>query len=122
MVVADGLAAAYLAAGNAEEAVQWYQRVLADRTRELTPAHPAMVAARVSLARALIMAGEPADAVTVTLRAVAEYEQSRGDGHPETLSARDGWPPRTRPRATTRRRAGCWRAAWPTGSGCRGRA
>jgi tetratricopeptide (TPR) repeat protein len=89
LVVADRLAAAYLAADNAAEAVQWYQRVLADRIRELTPGHPAIVAARVSLARALIMAGEPADAVTVMLRAVSEYEQIRGDGYPETLSARD---------------------------------
>jgi tetratricopeptide (TPR) repeat protein len=89
LVVAGHLAAAYLAAGNAAEAVQWYQRVLADRTREFTPGHPAIVAARVSLARALIMAGEPADAVTVLLRAVGEYEQSHGAGHPETLSARD---------------------------------
>ena len=81
-MVADQLAAAYLATGNAEEAVQWYQRVLADRTRELTPGHPAIVAARVRLARALIMVGEPADAVTVMLRAVSEYEQSRGDWAP----------------------------------------
>jgi tetratricopeptide (TPR) repeat protein len=87
--VAAQLAAAYLTAGNADEAVQWYQRVLADRIRELTPGHPAIVATRVSLARALIMAGEPADAVTVMLRAVGEYEQFRGDGHPDTLSARD---------------------------------
>jgi tetratricopeptide (TPR) repeat protein len=89
LLVADQLAAAYLAAGNAEEGVQWYQRVLADRTRELASGDPAIGAARVSLARALIMDGEPADAVTVMLRVVAEYEQSRGDGHPETLSARD---------------------------------
>ena len=89
LAVAAQLAAAYLAAGNAAEAVQWYQRVLADRTRELTPGHPGILAARVSLARALIMASEPADAVTVMLRAVGEYEQFRGDGHPETLSARD---------------------------------
>jgi tetratricopeptide (TPR) repeat protein len=89
LMVAARLAAAYLTAGNAAEAVQWYQRVLADRTRELAAGHPAVVAARVSLARALIAAGEPADAVTVMLRAVAEYEQSYRDGHPETLSARD---------------------------------
>ena len=89
LVVAAALADAYLTAGNAAEAVQWYQRVLADRTRELTPGHPAIVAARVSLARALIMANEPADAVTVMLRVVGEYEQLRGDEHPETLSARD---------------------------------
>jgi tetratricopeptide (TPR) repeat protein len=89
LAVAAQLAAAYLAAGNADEAVQWYQRVLADRTRELTPGHPAIVAARVNLARALIMAREPTDAVTVMLRAVGEDEQFRGDGHPETLGARD---------------------------------
>jgi len=89
LAVAGRLAAAYLAAGNADEAVQWYQRVLADRTHELTPGHPAIVADRVSLARALIMAGEAADAVTVMLRVVGDYEQARGDEHPETLAARD---------------------------------
>jgi tetratricopeptide (TPR) repeat protein len=89
LVVAAQLAAAYLTAGHAEEAVQWHQRVLADRTRELAAGHPAIGAARVSLARALTVAGEPADAVTVMLRAVGEYEQSRGDSHPESLSARD---------------------------------
>jgi tetratricopeptide (TPR) repeat protein len=89
LAVAAQLAAAHLAAGNAAEAVQWYQRVLADRTRELAPGHPGILAARVSLGRALIMAGESADAVTVMHRAVGEYEQFRGDGHPETLSARD---------------------------------
>jgi len=89
LAVAAQLAAAYLTAGNAAEAVQWYQRVLADRTRELAPGHPAIVAARISLGRALILAGEPADAVIVILHAVGEYEQSRGAGRPETLSARD---------------------------------
>jgi tetratricopeptide (TPR) repeat protein len=89
LIVADRLAAAYLTAGRPGEAVQWYQRVLADRTRELTPGHPAIVAARVSLARALTMAGEGADAVAVMLRAVGEDEQFRGEGHPETLGARD---------------------------------
>jgi tetratricopeptide (TPR) repeat protein len=89
LAVAAQLAAAYLAAGDAAEAVQWYQRVLADRTRELAPGHPGILAARVSLGQALIMAGEPADAVTVMHRTVGEYEQSRGDGHPETLGARD---------------------------------
>jgi tetratricopeptide (TPR) repeat protein len=86
LTVADRLAAAYLTAGQADEAVQWYQRVLADRTRELTPGHPAIVAARVSLARALTMAGEGGDAVAVMLRAVGEDEQFRGDG---SLGARD---------------------------------
>ena len=89
LVVAAHLAAAYLAAGYAAEAVHWYQRVLSERARELAPGHPATIAARVSLAKALIMASEPTDAVTVLLRAVSECEQFRGPSHPDTLSARD---------------------------------
>jgi tetratricopeptide (TPR) repeat protein len=89
LLVADQLAAAYLAAGNAEEGVQWYQRVLADRTRELASGDPAIGAARVSLARALVMDGEPADAVTVMVRVVGEYQQTRGDTDPETLRAKE---------------------------------
>ena len=89
LVVATQLAAAYLAAGHAGEAVHRYQRVLAVRARELAPGHPAIIAARVSLAKALIMADEPADAVAVLHQAVSECEQFRGPGHPDTLSARD---------------------------------
>lgn len=89
LVVAAQLAGAYLTAGHADEAVHWYQRVLAERGRELAPGHPAIIAARVSLARALIMVGEPAEAVTVLRQAVGECEQFRGPGHPDTLSARD---------------------------------
>jgi tetratricopeptide (TPR) repeat protein len=89
LVVAAHLAAAYLAAGYADEAVHWYQRVLAERGRELAPGHPGIILGRVNLAKALIMAGEPADAVTVLKRAVSECEQFRGPGHPDTLSARD---------------------------------
>jgi tetratricopeptide (TPR) repeat protein len=89
LVVADQLAAAYLAAGYAGEAVHWYQRVLAERGRELAPGHPAIIAAQVSLTRALIMASESADAVTVMLRAIRECEQFCGPGHSDTLSARD---------------------------------
>ena len=89
LAVADQLAAAYLAAGQAAEAVTWYQRVLAERGRELTPGHPAIVAARVSLARALIMADEHTDAVLVLQHAVRECEHFPGPGHPETFGARE---------------------------------
>lgn len=88
-VVAVRLAAAYLAAGYADEAVLWYRRVLAEQGRELAPGHPAIAAARVGLARAFIVAGQPADAVSVLLQAVSECEQYRGPGHPDTLGARD---------------------------------
>ena len=89
LVVAARLAAAYLTAGDAKEAVLWYQRALAERSRELEPGHPAIVAARVGLARAFIVAGEPADAVAVLLQAVSECEQFRGPGHLDALEARD---------------------------------
>jgi tetratricopeptide (TPR) repeat protein len=89
LVVAAQLAAAYLAAGFADEAILWYQRVLAERSRELAPGHPAIAAARAGLAQAFILAGEPTDAVAVLLRAVSECEQFRGPGHLDTISARD---------------------------------
>ena len=89
LVVAAHLAAAFLSAGYASEAVHWYQRVLGERGRELAPGHPAIIAARINLAKALVLSGEPTDAVTVLLRAVSECEQFRGPGHPDTLSARD---------------------------------
>jgi tetratricopeptide (TPR) repeat protein len=88
-VVAARLAAAYLAAGNAEEAVLWYRRVLAEQGRDLAPGHPAIASAREGLARALIAAGQPADAVSLLLQSVSECEQYHGPGHPDTLSARD---------------------------------
>ena len=88
-VVAVRLAAAYLAAGHADEAVLWYRRVLAEQGRDLAPGHPTVVSARIGLARALIVAGQPADAVSVLLQAVGECEQYRGPGHPDTLGARD---------------------------------
>jgi tetratricopeptide (TPR) repeat protein len=89
LVIAAQLAAAYLAAGFAEEAALCYQRVLTKRSRELAPGHPAIAAARVGLAQASILAGEPTDAVAILLRAVSECEQFRGPGHLDTISARD---------------------------------
>jgi tetratricopeptide (TPR) repeat protein len=89
LVVAAELAAAYLAAGYAAEAVTWYRRVVAERSLELAPGHPAVIGGRVSLAGAMVAAGEPADAVAVLHRAVAESEQFRGPGHPDTLAIRE---------------------------------
>jgi hypothetical protein len=58
------------------------------RARARAPRHRG--AARAGLAQALIMAGQPADAVSILLRAVSEGEQHHGPGHPDTLSAREG--------------------------------
>jgi tetratricopeptide (TPR) repeat protein len=89
LTVAAKLAAAYLAAGNAEEAVLWYQRVLAEQSREFAPGHPAIEAARIGLAQAFVTVGQPADAVAVLVQAVSECEQLRGPSHRDTLEARD---------------------------------
>src|SRR5271169_5670014 len=61
----------------------------AERSLDLAPGHPAIIAARVHLADALIVAGEPASAVSVLHRTVAESEQFRGPGHPDTLAVRE---------------------------------
>lgn len=86
LVLAEHLAAALLAAGQAAEAITWYQRILAERSRQLPPGHPALVAVRVSLAHALITAGEPADAVTVLQQAAGDSEKALGGSHPDTFS------------------------------------
>ena len=108
LVVAAHLAAAYLAAGYAGEAVHWYQRVLAERGRELAPGHPAIIAARVSLAKALIMAGEPGgrgDRRAPGRQRMRAIPRSRSSGHPQRAGTSS--PPPTRPRAMSRRPAGC---------------
>lgn len=83
------IAAAYLAAGRAAEAVSRCQWALADRARTLGWDHPATIAARLNLGRALVAANQLADAVTVLGAAVSEYERVRGRDHLDTLGARD---------------------------------
>ena len=106
LVVATQLAAAYLAAGNAGEAVHRYRRVLAVRARELAPGHPAIIAARVSLAKALIMADEPADAVTVLHLPSANASNSAVPAIRTLSPGGTSSPPPTRPQATSRRPPG----------------
>ena len=89
LAVAGYLADACVAAGDAAQAVPWYQRLVTERARELPAGHPAVVAARVSLGRALIRAGGPAEAVTVLQGAAADCERSPGPGHPDTLGVAD---------------------------------
>ena len=63
-----------------------YWRCAAQNSRQVTPA---IIAARISLAKALIMADEPAEAVAVLHQATNECEQFHGPVHPDTLSVRD---------------------------------
>jgi tetratricopeptide (TPR) repeat protein len=87
LVASDHLAAAFLAAGRAAEALPWFQRVLVDRTTLLGADHPATIAFEVRLGRALILAGRPREAATVLDRAYRISEQVHGPSNLDTLDA-----------------------------------
>lgn len=96
MALAAQLATAYLAAGQAKEAVTCYQQILAAHQRNLadrgftpTQDQPRINAARHGLGRALVKAGEPADAITVLAAAASESERALGAAHPDTLDVGD---------------------------------
>jgi tetratricopeptide (TPR) repeat protein len=87
--VSGRLADALLAAGQAAEAVTWYQWMLTGRVGVLGPDHPGTIAAKATLGRAMVAAGRPADAVDALTGTVADFERVRGADHPDTLAARD---------------------------------
>jgi tetratricopeptide (TPR) repeat protein len=89
LAVDEQLADAYLAAGQAAEAVSWFRWVLAERVRVLGPDHPRAIAARRDLGHTLVAANQADDAVTVLDRVIGDYERVRGADQPETLGARD---------------------------------
>jgi tetratricopeptide (TPR) repeat protein len=83
------LADAYLNAGQAAEAVSWFQWVLGDRVRALGPEHPDTILARRKLGHALVTASQLGDAVNVLAGIVGDYERALGADHIETVSARE---------------------------------
>ncbi len=87
--VSGYLGEALMAAGQAAEAVPWFQRIRDGRASVLGPDHPGTIAAKVALGRALVAVGRPDDAVTVLEEAVAGSELVRGADHIETLAARE---------------------------------
>ncbi|HUC57649.1 MAG TPA: tetratricopeptide repeat protein [Streptosporangiaceae bacterium] len=87
LAASDHLAAAFLAAGRAAEAMPWFQRVLSDRTAQLGEDHPATIAFQVRLGRALIAAGRPRDAATVLDRVYRISDQVHGPSSLDTLEA-----------------------------------
>jgi tetratricopeptide (TPR) repeat protein len=89
LAAGEQLAAAYLAAGQAAEAVSQFRWVLAERVRVLGPDHPSAIAARRDLGHALVAANHFGDAVTVLDRVVGDYERVRGTDQLEMLGARD---------------------------------
>jgi tetratricopeptide (TPR) repeat protein len=89
LAAGEQLAAAYLAAGQAADAVSQFRWVLAERVRVLGPDHPSAIAARCDLGNALVAASQFSDAITVLDRVVGDYERLRGTDQLETLGARD---------------------------------
>jgi tetratricopeptide (TPR) repeat protein len=84
----DCLAAAYQAAGRAEDAVGAYQPGLADREQALGSGHPETLVALSNLAHANLAAQRLADALPLYERAVSSREWVLGPYHPDTLTAR----------------------------------
>jgi tetratricopeptide (TPR) repeat protein len=87
--VGERLARASLAAGQAAEAIPWFQWVLADRIRTMGPDHPATIAARRNLGHALVAANQFGKALTVLQETVSAYESVCGVDHLDTIGARD---------------------------------
>jgi tetratricopeptide (TPR) repeat protein len=86
LMASGHLAEALLAAGQAAEAVSWFQWTLNGRVSQLGPDHPATITAKVLLGRALVAAGQPEDALTVLNEAVADSDHSRGADHIDTIA------------------------------------
>jgi tetratricopeptide (TPR) repeat protein len=89
MLAWQRLADAYLAAGRADDAVWWFQRVLGSQIQKLGPDHRDVMETRRRLGHALVAALKLEDAITVLEGVVSDFERTCGPGHADTLAARD---------------------------------
>ena len=83
------LAAAYQAAGRLDEAIDLYERTLADSERVLGPDHPHTLASRGNLAAAYKSAGRLEQAIDLHERTLADHERVLGPDHTHTLTSRN---------------------------------
>ncbi|HTR92328.1 MAG TPA: tetratricopeptide repeat protein [Trebonia sp.] len=84
------LADACLAAGQDDEAVDWFQRLVdASQATKPGPDHHDVIGARVRLGHALVAARQAHRAVSVLDRALADSEKILGPEHADTIGARD---------------------------------
>ena len=84
----NSLAAAYLAAGRATQAIPLFKQTLAVRQRLLGPDHPDTLTSQNNLAAAYQDAGRTAEAIQLYERNLAERERLLGPEHPSTLDSR----------------------------------
>jgi tetratricopeptide (TPR) repeat protein len=83
------LAEACLAAGRADEAVTWFQRLLDTQAVNLGPDHRDLIGTRLRLGHALTAARQLDRAVPLLERVLSDCEQARGPEDADTLGARD---------------------------------
>src|SRR5215831_19155178 len=83
------LAEAHLAAGRADDAVTWFQRLLDTQAAEFGPELHDVIGAQLRLGHALVAARQFHRAISVLGRVLFDCERVRGPGHADTLGARD---------------------------------
>ena len=84
----NNLAAAYQAAGRLDEAIDLFERTLADSERVLGPDHTHTLTSRGNLASAHQDAGRLEQAIDLHERNLADCERVLGPDHPDTLTSR----------------------------------
>ncbi len=89
MLAGQRLAEAYLAAGRADEAALWFQRLVDSQAMKLEPDQDDVIGARLRLGHALAAARQLPRAIAVLERVLADSEQVRGPEEADTLGARD---------------------------------
>ena len=89
LMVRNNLAFAYRSVGRFDEAIELYERVLADRVRVLGPDHPKTLTTCNNLAVAYHSAGRFDEAIELYERVLADQERVLGPDHPDTLITRN---------------------------------
>ncbi|MGW3607328.1 tetratricopeptide repeat protein [Micromonospora sp. NPDC005161] len=85
----NDLALAYQAVGRLDEAIDLYQRTLADRERVLGPDHPDTLASRNTLGGAYRLVGRLDESIDLVQRTLADRERVLGPDHRATLASRN---------------------------------
>jgi tetratricopeptide (TPR) repeat protein len=89
VMAAEQLADAYMTAGQASDAIQWYEWVLVLQTRTLTQDHVSTIATRRNLGHALLAAGHLGAAATALEQVTNDYERVLGTDHLDAIGARE---------------------------------
>ena len=89
LITRNNLAGAYDSVGRFGEAIELYERVLADQERILGPDHPDTLTVRNNLAGAYYSVGRFGEAIELYERVLADQERILGPDHPDTLTVRN---------------------------------